>query len=117
MENLTRSTRVTGERKDRCLFAFVPFITRMIVVSVAVGCRPVRLDEHGSPITTNYKLVSFTAGASPAAAKIGDLDGDGLNDIAVVNLQGSLQLFFNTGAGSFERISLNGLVAFRRQNA
>src|SRR5262249_31471531 len=43
------------------------------------------------------------------AAKIGDLDGDGLNDIAVVNQQGSLQIFYNGGGGSFQQVSLNNL--------
>jgi hypothetical protein len=57
----------------------------------------------------SYRSATFSAGSNPSAAKIGDLDGDGLNDIAVVNLQGSLQLFFNNGAGSFQRVSLNGL--------
>src|SRR4030095_94519 len=57
----------------------------------------------------SYRTAAFSAGANPSAAKIGDLDGDTLNDIAVVNLQGSLQLFFNNGAGSFDRVSLNGL--------
>lgn len=109
MENLTRSTRVTGERKDRCRFAVVPFITRLSVVSVAVAAVLSASMSTEAQSQLSYKLVSLDSGASPAAAKIGDLDGDGLNDIAVVNTQGSLQLFFNKGAGSFERISLNGL--------
>lgn len=57
----------------------------------------------------SYAIASFPAGGSPSAAKIGDLDGDGLNDIAVVNLPGNLQLFFNNGNGSFTRISREGL--------
>ncbi|HEY7912573.1 MAG TPA: VCBS repeat-containing protein [Blastocatellia bacterium] len=60
-------------------------------------------------LQSSYANASFAAGTNPSAAKIGDLDGDRLNDIAVVNLQGSLQLFFNNGAGSFERVSLPGL--------
>ena len=63
--------------------------------------------EAGSQLV--YNTASFNAGASPSAAKIADLDGDGLNDVAVVNLAGNLQLFFNNGAGSFARVSLNGL--------
>jgi hypothetical protein len=60
-------------------------------------------------LQSSYGTSSFSAGTNPSAAKIGDLDGDGRNDIAVVNLQGSLQLFFNNGAGSFQRVSLPGL--------
>jgi hypothetical protein len=56
-----------------------------------------------------YRVVTFSTGASPSAAKVGELDGDMQNDIAVVSTGGSLQLFFNNGAGSFERVSLNGL--------
>lgn len=57
----------------------------------------------------SYRTTTFAAGTSPSAAKIGDLDGDGLKDIAVVNTQGSLQLFFNNGSGGFDRVTLNGL--------
>jgi len=64
----------------------------------------------GAASQSDYSMVSLSAGMSPSAAKIGDLDGDGRNDIAVVNLQGSLQLFFGNAAGSFDRISLNGLL-------
>ncbi len=56
-----------------------------------------------------YGRVTFNAGSNPTAAKIGDLDGDGLNDIAVVNQQGSLQIFYNGGGGSFQQVSLNNL--------
>ena len=52
--------------------------------------------------------VTLNAESSPTAARIADLDGDNLNDIGVVNLQGGLQLFFNAGGGSFQRVSLNG---------
>ena len=76
-----------------------------VVVSVAIP-GPARVDAQAQP---SYRNATFSAGASPSAAKIGDLDRDGRNDIAVVNLQGSLQLFFNNGSGSFERVSMNGL--------
>ena len=58
---------------------------------------------------SGYTISSLSAGASPSAVKVGDLDGDGSNDIAVVNLQGNLQLFFNNGNASFARVSMDGL--------
>jgi hypothetical protein len=57
----------------------------------------------------NYNIKSFDVGTTPSAAKVADLDGDGLNDIAVVNLQGSLQVLYNDGAGSFARVTHDGL--------
>jgi len=74
-----------------------------IIVCVTIGSVPTQAESRPT-----YKTATFSAGTNPTAAKIGDLDGDGLNDIAVVNLEGSLQLFFNNGAGSFDRVSLNG---------
>ena len=56
-----------------------------------------------------YSSKSFSVGASPAAVRVGDLDGDGLNDIAVANLDGSLQLLFNGGGGVFQRVSMSGM--------
>lgn len=56
-----------------------------------------------------YRLATFSAGASPAAGKIADLDGDGLNDIAVVDSQRNIQLFFNSGGGLFDRMTLTGI--------
>ena len=82
-------------------------IALLVLAVVAVAIPGSLRAQTASP--ASYRNASFSAGASPSAAKIGDLDGDGLNDIAVVNLRGSLQLFFNNGAGSFERVSLNGL--------
>ena len=58
---------------------------------------------------SGFGSVTLNAETSPTAARIADLDGDNLNDIGVVNLQGSLQLFFNAGGGSFQRVSLNSL--------
>jgi hypothetical protein len=52
-----------------------------------------------------YGSITLNAGSNPTSAKVADLDGDGLNDIAVVNQQGSLQLFFNAGGGSFQQVS------------
>jgi hypothetical protein len=85
-------------------------LTAMVLVVLALVSLtlPGSIEAQTGSLPT-YRNASFVAGSSPSAAKIGDLDGDGRNDIAVVNLQGSLQLFFNNGAGSFERTSLNGL--------
>jgi hypothetical protein len=58
---------------------------------------------------SGFGRVTLNAEASPTAARIADLDGDNLNDIGVVDLQGSLQLFFNAGGGAFQRVSLNSL--------
>jgi hypothetical protein len=58
---------------------------------------------------SGFGKVILNAEAGPAAARIADLDGDNVNDIGVVNLQGSLQLFFNSGGGAFQRVSLNNL--------
>jgi hypothetical protein len=58
---------------------------------------------------SGYGRVTFNAGSNPTIAKVGDLDGDGLNDIAVVNQQGSLQIFYNSGGGSFQQVSMNNL--------
>jgi VCBS repeat protein len=61
-----------------------------------------------SPLPT-YRIKSFDAGTGPSAAKVADLDGDGFNDIAVVNLQGSLQVLYGDGTGSFARVTRDGL--------
>ena len=55
-----------------------------------------------------YAIATFSAGTRPVAAKIADLDGDGLKDIAVADSAGSLQFFFNRGGGSFDRSSISG---------
>jgi len=79
-------------------------LTALLVGAVVSATMPGSTRAGG--LQVNYGSASFNAGASPAAAKIGDLDGDGLNDIVVVNTDGSLQLFFNLGGASFERVSL-----------
>jgi hypothetical protein len=80
----------------------------LLVPAVVFMAMPVSMSAQTASLP-GYRSTFFSAGSSPAAAKIGDLDGDGRNDIAVVNLQGNLQLFFNNGGGAFERASLNGL--------
>jgi FG-GAP-like repeat len=81
-------------------------LTAALVAAFAVGSGTPRAAAQSKPA---YSSVTLSAGTSPSAAQIGDLDGDGLNDIAVINLEGNLQLFFNHGAGSFQRVSFNGL--------
>jgi hypothetical protein len=83
-------------------------MTALLVSAVIFVAVPGSMRAQAA-LQSSYGTATFSAGTNPSAAKIGDLDGDGLNDIAVVNLQGSLQLFFNSGAGSFERVSLPGL--------
>jgi hypothetical protein len=109
MEENTRSSKPTIEK--RTLFAVV--VGRFMVCSLLLAgviaaalAGSIRIQAQSQP---SFRTATLSAGSRPSAARVGDLDGDGLKDIAVVNLQGSLQLFFNNGAGSFERISLNGL--------
>ncbi|HEY7544959.1 MAG TPA: VCBS repeat-containing protein [Blastocatellia bacterium] len=109
MEKTTRSNS-TITAKQECFSAIVArLLTAALLLSSLICAGRPGAARAEVELQSGYRIETFSAGASPSAAKIGDLDGDGLNDIAVVNLQGSLQLFFNTGAGSFERVSLNGL--------
>jgi hypothetical protein len=91
-------------------------------VAGAIGCPAVSCPSRRRSLTAAFSLtgakaqtkpsygtVTIAVGASPSAARIGDLDGDGLNDIAVVTLQGNLQLFYGSGAGSFQQVSFAGL--------
>lgn len=109
MEKNTGSGKLINEKKRHIAVAIGRFtatallITTIIFISLP-GSAPAEAQSQIS-----YRNATFSTGSSPSAAKIGDLDGDGRNDIAVVNRQGNLQLFFNTGAGSFQRVSLNGL--------
>ena len=82
-------------------------VVMLLGLTVVVMALPGFMHAAGA-VQLHYTIASFSAGTSPTAAKIGDLDGDGLNDIAVAGTQGSLQLFFNDGGGSFERVSLSG---------
>lgn len=98
------------DQKQRRLAATVGrFMAAGLLVSALVFTTMPGSPPAVAQTQVNYRIASFSAGTSPSAARIGDLDGDGLNDIAVVNLQGSLQLFFNNGAGSFARVTLNNL--------
>ncbi|MGA9773171.1 MAG: VCBS repeat-containing protein [Blastocatellia bacterium] len=109
MEKNTRSSRKISEKKRWFAAHVGRFTLAALLVSAVVFVALPDLMRAGIASQLNYRTASFSAGASPTAAKIGDLDGDGLNDIAVVNIQGNLQLFFNNGAGSFNRVSINGL--------
>jgi hypothetical protein len=107
----TWSSNVMDDKRTPLAFKvgrlMVMLLLILAVISVAMpGSMGTKAEAQSS-----YRSATFSAGSSPLAAKIADLDSDGLNDIAVINLQGSLQLFFNNGAGSFERVSLNGLWA------
>jgi hypothetical protein len=83
-------------------------VTGLLVSAVVYLVLP-SSNRAGATAQSNYRKMSLIVDGSPVAAKIGDLDGDGRNDIAVLDIQGSLQLFFGDGAGSFDRVSLNGL--------
>jgi hypothetical protein len=109
MEENIYSRRAIGKTQKPGALTFWRFVvTGLLVLAVVYFVLP-SSNPAGATAASNYSKVSLGVGASPAAAKIGDLDGDGRNDIAVISLQGSLQLFFGDGAGSFEQISLNGL--------
>src|SRR5262245_61425343 len=99
---------ISKQQKPFAVIVWRLTVTGLLVLAVVSLALPI--SKHaGAAAQPAYSKVSLSAGANPTAAKIGDLDGDGRNDIAVVDLQGSLQLFFGNGAGSFDRISLDGL--------
>ena len=109
MERNTRSLSPLSEKQKRFAIDVLRFSITVLLVSGVILVTtpgPMRSEAQSQPA---YTVASFNAGTNPSAAKIGDLDGDGLNDIAVVNRQGDLQLFFNNGGGSFQRETLNGL--------
>jgi hypothetical protein len=109
MEKITSSSSTPSEKQERFAMTAARFMVTALLVSAVISVALPSSMRAEVELQSSYRNAAFSAGANPSAAKIGDLDGDGLKDIAVVNLQGSLQLFFNNGAGSFERISLNGL--------
>ena len=109
MEKITVSSSAVIAKQNRFAMTAARFTVTALLVSAVISFTLPGSIHAAAEIESGYRSAAFSAGANPSAAKIGDLDGDGLNDIAVVNLQGSLQLFFNNGAGSFERVSLNGL--------
>ena len=109
MERITASSSTINGQRKRFAMHVSRFIVTALLFSVGISMTLPGSMQAEVGLQSSYRNESFSAGANPSAARIGDLDGDGLNDIAVVNLQGSLQLFFNNGAGSFERVSLNGL--------
>lgn len=109
MEKNTGSSSAISEKRLLSAVTVGRFIaTALLVSAVVFMALPDSMSAQTGSLPS-YKTASFSAGTYPSAARIGDLDGDGRNDIAVVNIQGSLQLFFNNGAGSFARVSLNGL--------
>ncbi|HET9533510.1 MAG TPA: VCBS repeat-containing protein [Blastocatellia bacterium] len=109
MEKITGSEFPINEKKGWSAPSAGRLIVMALLVSAILSLSLPGQTRAATELGFNYRTATFSVGTSPSAAKIGDLDGDGLNDIAVVTLQGSLQLFFNNGAGSFQRVSLNGL--------
>lgn len=108
MEKNTRSRKPTSEKRTVSGVGVCRLFLLALVVPAVVAAAIPRSSTSAAVAQLSYRIVSLSAGASPSAARIGDLDGDGLNDIAVVNTEGSLQLFFNNGDGSFSRLSMNG---------
>lgn len=108
MEKITGSRTAISQKEKRVATTVGRISMTALLVSavIAVALPSAMHAQAQSP--PSYRITTFSTGGSPAAAKIGDLDGDGLNDIAVVTLEGSLELFFNNGAGAFQRVSLNG---------
>jgi len=108
-ENTYSRRAISKQRKPSAMTVWRIIMTGLIVSAVAYLVLS-GSNRTGAAAQSNYRKMSLIVGGSPAAAKIGDLDGDGRNDIAVVDLQGNLQLFFGDGAGSFDQVSLNGLL-------
>ena len=96
MEKNTRSSRKISEKKKLFAANVGRFTAAVLLVSAVVFVALPGLMRARAASQPNYRAASFSAGANPSAAKIGDLDGDGLNDIAVVNLQGTCNYFSTT---------------------
>jgi len=108
-EKNTGSNLAISKKPRRLALTAGRLITTALLVAAVVSVAWPGAGQAAVGTPLNFTSATFSTGASPSAVKIGDLDGDGLNDIAVVTLQGNLQLFFNHGAGTFDRVSLNGL--------
>ncbi|HYP29708.1 MAG TPA: VCBS repeat-containing protein [Blastocatellia bacterium] len=109
MEKNTRSSCAAGWIRSRFAVTSGRLVIMALLISAVLSVSMPGSTSARAESQASFRSASFSAGTTPWAAKIGDLDGDRLNDIAVVNRPGSLQLFFNNGAGSFSRVSLNGL--------
>ena len=110
MQNNIRFCSLICKNQKRFRMNYRRIEPAIVLILAAVFTVTLGLMQANAQLPNSYTPTSFVAGASPTAGKIADLDSDGFNDIAVVNLQGSLQLFFNNGAGSFNRVSLNGVL-------
>jgi hypothetical protein len=109
MEKDTRLRKATIGKQTRSAVVVARFMSMALLAAGVIAAALAGSIRTQAESQLSYGSTTLSAGNNPSASKVGDLDGDGLNDIAVVNLQGSLQLFFNNGAGSFERTSSNGL--------
>ena len=77
-----------------------PIIAVTVVAIVTVASLAVPCPTFAQAAFDN--AVFLSAGATPEAVAIGDLDGDGWNDLAVVNFSGDLHVLFNRGDGTFD---------------
>jgi len=73
-----------------------------VLLASIVAVIPLGLTVPASAQAPFDDAVFLPAGATPEAVAIGDLDGDGWNDLAVVNFGGDLHVLFNRGDGTFD---------------
>ena len=80
---------------------FPPATLSLLLVMLA-AVAPLALPVPAFAQAAFDNAVFLPAGATPEAVAIGDFDGDGWNDLAVVNFGGDLHILFNRGDGTFD---------------
>src|SRR5581483_6461013 len=70
----------------------------------ALGCRPALVLLEDRTVPAFLPPVSYAVGANPAGIAVGDFNGDGRDDLAVVNnaVAGTVSILLSNADGSFQ---------------
>src|SRR6266498_1678312 len=101
-KNIFSSRAINKQQKPFAVTVWRLIVTGLLVSAVVSLALPI--SKHaGAASQPAYSKVSLSVGGSPTAAKIGDLNGDGRNDIAVAfsSQTGAVSVLFNQGDRAF----------------